>query len=55
MKNGRWAGLATLIQVFALFWIADLNPDRPATVVPLVLIACSALLCVNGWTRLKGW
>lgn len=55
MRNPRWLGIAVLLQVLSLFWVADLNPDRPMTIVPLVLIGASGVLCVNGWTRLKGW
>lgn len=53
--NGRWAGLAVLVQIASLFAITGIEPDSPKTILPVVLVSLSSLITLEGWVKLKGW
>lgn len=54
-SKNRWAGLCVLLQVVLLFFVEDLGHGRAITIVPMLLVAFTAILNLEAWVKGKGW
>lgn len=53
--NSRWAGLAILIQIVALFSVESSTPDSLSSLIPILLVGSSLIITTLGWLKLKRW
>lgn len=53
--NSRWAGLAVIVQIVALFSVESATDDSLSSLVPLLLVGLSMVITTLGWLKLKDW